>query len=38
MQQLTPGNLYSLENYATIRDDFRAEIMAHVEKGRPGIL
>ena len=29
MQQLQKSDLYSLENYATIRDEFRAEIMQH---------
>ncbi len=29
MQHLQRSDLYSLENYATIRDEFRAEIMQH---------
>jgi len=29
MEKLTRENLYSLEDYATIRDSFRADIMAH---------
>jgi hypothetical protein len=29
MSQLTPEDLYSLEEYARIRGDFRAEVMAH---------
>lgn len=29
MKQLQRSDLYSLENYAVIRDDFRAEVMQH---------
>ena len=29
MEQLKKSDLYSLEKYATLRDDFRAEVMAH---------
>ncbi len=29
MEQLTRSDLYSLENYAVIRDEYRAEVMAH---------
>lgn len=29
MQQLQRSDLYSLENYAVIRDEFRAEVMEH---------
>ena len=29
MEQLKKSDLYSLEKYATVRDDFRAEVMAH---------
>ena len=29
MEQLKRADLYSLENYAVIRDEFRAEVMAH---------
>ena len=29
MKQLQRTDLYSLENYAVIRDAFRAEVMAH---------
>jgi len=29
MKQLQRSNLYSLENYAAIRDEFRAEVMQH---------
>jgi hypothetical protein len=29
MSELTPADLYSLEEYATIRGDFRAKVMAH---------
>ena len=29
MQKLTRDDLYSLEKYAEIRNDFRAEVMAH---------
>jgi hypothetical protein len=29
MEKLKRSDLYSLENYAVIRDDFRAEVMAH---------
>ena len=29
MEQLKRSDLYSLENYAVIRDEYRAEVMAH---------
>ena len=29
MEQLNRSDLYSLENYAVIRDEYRAEVMAH---------
>ncbi|NOY15817.1 MAG: DUF3501 family protein, partial [Gammaproteobacteria bacterium] len=29
MKQLQRSDLYSLENYAVIRDEFRAEVMLH---------
>lgn len=29
MNQLTPADLYSLEEYARVRDDFRAKVLAH---------
>jgi hypothetical protein len=29
MEQLKRSDLYSLENYAVIRDEFRADVMAH---------
>ena len=37
MQKLTRDDLYSLENYAAIRKDFRAEVMAHKKPRRIAI-
>jgi hypothetical protein len=34
MEKLTPQNLYSLEEYARVRSDFRAEVMAHKKNRR----
>lgn len=34
MTALTPGDLYSLENYARVRDEFRARVIAHKKRRR----
>ncbi len=34
MQKLTPSDLYSLEEYARIRPDFRQKVMAHKQNRR----
>jgi hypothetical protein len=37
MNTLTREDLYSLEEYATVRDDFRAKVMAHKKNRRVAI-